>query len=458
MKYASHSDPNTLPKHYMPQNCADGQAAYHGRPRRMLVLDHFRTLTIPRNPNLWQCLPAKRQHEFARKEDVVQITYKLATNRGRPGTEWQNERKELYLKKRALHTAEIRIWRKNQPIRHSDPPGYYRATFDRVRFMMPERDRLAQNMFEIGTLRSSLGLSVLKDMIVLYRKSAIVEYRPGLELDKCVCGKFESEISYEWRHIYNCHKAAFQESHGFAELCFDCNQWFYGTEAWELHSQHHLDNRDSLSVWCDPLFYGGVLARAGHCPWCLTDEDLPASVRSYQFKTRRGWLEHIYEHKIRLKMLLEDKPRSIRCPDKWPHCPQEFVSVLELEFHLSDNHGIPLAEELKMRKRPTDDMEDIDVLTCQGKRPKLSSCTAEDGDETPDARTEGVFINAVYGLEGSKGADSAPSSRSSTYSWSKSDTLVENECLSSYSTPLSSITSEDLIDPALLAIDINEVN
>ncbi|KAK4653800.1 hypothetical protein QC762_510116 [Podospora pseudocomata] len=39
--YAGHTDPNTLATHYLLRNGADGQAAYHGQERRILVLDLF---------------------------------------------------------------------------------------------------------------------------------------------------------------------------------------------------------------------------------------------------------------------------------------------------------------------------------------------------------------------------------------------------------------------------------
>lgn len=50
---------------------------------------------------------------------------------------------------------------------------------------MPKRDRLARDLFQVVKLRDSVGLSVLCDMMVLYRQTSEVEYRLGLEQDKC---------------------------------------------------------------------------------------------------------------------------------------------------------------------------------------------------------------------------------------------------------------------------------
>lgn len=184
MIYAGHTDPTTLGTHYLPRNCADGQAAFRGHLRRNIVLDNFRCLTIPRNPSLWQCLPAKRQYEFERDEEFSALNQTLAVNRGRRDDEWQRERTTIHSTKVRLLRIALRKWQKTQPIKRNEPLGYHRAIFDRVRFMMPERDYLAQHMFDIDMLRSSSGMSVLNSMIALYRKSSIVEYRPGLEPDK----------------------------------------------------------------------------------------------------------------------------------------------------------------------------------------------------------------------------------------------------------------------------------
>ncbi|KAH8659479.1 hypothetical protein BGZ61DRAFT_499816 [Ilyonectria robusta] len=329
MVYAGHTDPNTLPKHYLPRNSADGQAAYHGQKRRGI------------------CLPAKKQFEFENSPEFIRINKELVKRRGTSDSKSSQERIKLYAEKRKMLAKELRDWQKRQPVKHDDAPGYHRAIFDRVRFMMPERDRLAQNLFEIDTLRSPIGLSVLRDMLALYQKSSNVEYRPGLEPDKCPCGK-GNDSSYDWRHVYAYFKAAMAKAYGFAELCFLCNEWFHCTEAWGAHCQHHLDHPDSLPVWCDPLTYGGVLARAGYCPFCLGDRNLPASVRMHQFKIRWTWLDHIQTH-IRT---LEGGDMPVHCPILHPTCPGVFKSVQELQFHLQDAFGVERNRDSTKIKRP----------------------------------------------------------------------------------------------------------
>lgn len=151
--------------------------------------------------------------------------------RGTSDRKSSKERIKLYAEKRKMLAKELRDWQKRQPVRHDDTPGYHRAIFDRVRFMMPERDRLAQNLFKIDTLRSSTGLTVLRDMLALYQKSSNVEYRPGLEPNRCPCRKGNSSSSYDWRYVYTCYKAALRKVSSFTELCFLYNEWFDGTKA-----------------------------------------------------------------------------------------------------------------------------------------------------------------------------------------------------------------------------------
>lgn len=104
-----------------------------------------------------------------------------------------SRRKKLYAEKKKLADTELRKWQKSQPYcpgttgNDNVPPCYYRSIFNRVRFLMPERDRLASTLFETVTLRSPTGLSALRDMIALCEVDAEVEVRAGLEPDKCRC-------------------------------------------------------------------------------------------------------------------------------------------------------------------------------------------------------------------------------------------------------------------------------
>ncbi|KAH7113496.1 hypothetical protein B0J13DRAFT_395598, partial [Dactylonectria estremocensis] len=115
-----------------------------------------------------QCLPAKKQFEFENSPEFIRIIKELVKRRSTSDSKSLKERMKLYAEKRKMLAKKLRDWQKRQPVTHDNTPGYHRAIFDCVRFMMPERDRLAQNVFEIDTLRSPIGLAVLRDMLALY--------------------------------------------------------------------------------------------------------------------------------------------------------------------------------------------------------------------------------------------------------------------------------------------------
>lgn len=52
---------------------------------------------------------------------------------------------------------------------------------------MPQRRRLADDLFVVAPIRSQEGRAVLRDMVELYRQETEVACRPGLEPDKCSC-------------------------------------------------------------------------------------------------------------------------------------------------------------------------------------------------------------------------------------------------------------------------------
>lgn len=448
MVHAGHTDSNTLRRHYMPTNGADGQDTYLGGKGRTIVADLFRGLTVPRNPNLSQCLPAEKQFDLENTPDYVALSGDIAILEGKTDPESMKSRQKLYSKRRKLINKELHDWQKRQPNRPNDPPGYHRAIFSRVSFMMPERDSLSQDLFKIDTLRSPTGLNALYAMIALYQQESEVEYRPGLEPHKCRCPKSHvnkleghREASYDWKHIYTCHKRSHDSVSGFAELCFLCNEWVFGDVAWEDHCVRHLSQVHELPIFCDPLTYGGVLATAGSCPFCLTDKELPASVRLKQFLDRRRWLDHIHKHISCL-----DTEKSLKCPHPQPHCATLFDSVKQLQFHLQDAHGIPFMRETVRSKRKRDESED--GLPIQRKRRLPGHRTEADTDEDIIKRRYAFINNTIENMHSHRPSSSKSSSRTPLHGL---DSSVTGGGVPRYDEMLlSSVYDEDLIDPVIL--------
>lgn len=59
----------------------------------------------------------------------------------------------------------------------------------------------------------------------------------------------------------------------------------------------------------------------------------------HQFLHRAKWLAHVHGHIDRLKVA-EKMGMQATCPHPGPRCPKNFDSILELEFHLQDIHGV----------------------------------------------------------------------------------------------------------------------
>ncbi|WQF80676.1 hypothetical protein CDEST_05690 [Colletotrichum destructivum] len=220
---------------------------------------------------------------------------------------------------------------------------------------MPARDRLASTLFETATLRSSTGLSALEDMISLCEADVEVEYRPGLEPHRCQCSEskrprklpkidqpsISQQLTYDWRHVYNCVKKASSE---FTELCFLYNEWVSGDVSWSEHCHWHLARPETLPVQCDPLTYGGVLATAGYCPLCMSGSSLEPEARLRQFLDRGPWKAHVQSH-YETYVQSADGGEHLICPHPGKYCNASLYSVEHLKFHFLDVHCRDFAKE-----------------------------------------------------------------------------------------------------------------
>ena len=150
-------------------------------------------MTISRNPDLWQSLPAEKQQEVENTPEFIGIEEELENLHISTGPAAKDRRKTLKAQKRKLVADALREYQKNQPNKilskesGNDSIGRHRTIFSRVRHLMPERDRLASSLFRVAPIRSEEGRKVLRDIIALYQQQTEVAYCPGLEPDKCSC-------------------------------------------------------------------------------------------------------------------------------------------------------------------------------------------------------------------------------------------------------------------------------
>ena len=196
MQHGGHTGEDTYGDFYAPRNPGtDGQNSYLGDKPRTIVNDRFRAMTLSRNPELWQSLPAEKQHilentsEFlAIEEELEQLAFK-----SKDGSVARDRRKELHAQKRKLVSEELRRCQKlqsrNLHLRGQKPEqlGHHRTQFTRTSQLMPQRRRLADDFFAVAPLRSPKGRAVLQNMIELYQQEMEVAFRPGLEPEKCCC-------------------------------------------------------------------------------------------------------------------------------------------------------------------------------------------------------------------------------------------------------------------------------
>src|SRR3954454_9524992 len=115
MVYAGHTDPNTVPRHYLPRNGADGQRAYFGSRGRTLVGDLFRGLTVPRNPKLWQCLPAEKQYLLENATVFRNLEEKIATLEGTIDMESVSSRKAYTMRDAGWRPRSSAIGKNGSP-------------------------------------------------------------------------------------------------------------------------------------------------------------------------------------------------------------------------------------------------------------------------------------------------------------------------------------------------------
>lgn len=453
MRQGGHQDPGTFRRYYQPSNGGvDGQGTFLGKERREVVSDVFRELSIPYNPNLSQRLPAHKKYYLERGEEYVAVEKEIASLTGHQDSESKNQLKTFQRTKRNLFNNALRMWQTQQSYNPNDQQEYHQALFDRVRFMMPERDRLARDLFQVARLRDPLGLSVLRDLMALYRQGSEVEFRPGLERDKCCCPKkeesdqYNSDVScgkYNWKHIYDCYRKECSSMYGFADLCFLCNEWVFGKQEWSDHCRKHVDDLSTFPTYFDPLLHSGVIASPGYCLFCLVNTGLEPHDRMHQFLHRAKWLEHIQRHIEGLrKSKRQNESMPIKCPNPEPQCPKNFDCVLELEFHLQDIHGVDMPKESKVRKRSREESEEAQQDTKKRRRHKCKQEKPEDH----------FFVNITTDtLSSCLWKESASSSgHSSPFRDSADRCLSNGESSDTTGTPMSPFSGDTLIDPEIL--------
>lgn len=103
-------------------------------------------MTLSCNPELWQSLPAEKQHEFDNSPNFIAIKQeleKLSSEHKDDPVARDRRRRELHTQKRKLVSAELRRCQKLQPrkplskLQKTEQIGHHRTQFTRARQLMP---------------------------------------------------------------------------------------------------------------------------------------------------------------------------------------------------------------------------------------------------------------------------------------------------------------------------------
>jgi hypothetical protein len=160
----------TFSDSYMPNNAeTDLQGGYFDGKLRSIVNDRFRGMTLYRNPELWQALPAKKQYGLENSLEFTEKEIEALAPKAKTYSTAKGSRNALMAQKRKLVSDELRKCQEQQPgkvlasLDDAVLMGYHRTQFHRVRRLMPERDHLASNLFLVAPIRSDEGRFVLRD-------------------------------------------------------------------------------------------------------------------------------------------------------------------------------------------------------------------------------------------------------------------------------------------------------
>jgi hypothetical protein len=115
MVQAAYHDSTTFRENYQSKNSGvDGQATFLGREKKDVINDVFRKLTLSRNPNLWHCLPAKKQYDIENSKKFLKLEKKMAALKLRKDVNsvHDKEANKLYKEKCKFMITKLRKWQK----------------------------------------------------------------------------------------------------------------------------------------------------------------------------------------------------------------------------------------------------------------------------------------------------------------------------------------------------------
>lgn len=189
MRFAGHRDERTYPAAYQcPISIVDGQATFFELDRQNAQIHElFRGFSLRRDYDYRPTLPEALRWEL---QDPSPNSQKEASGTDTSTIEAQQK---LYDQRRQ---ARERALRERHSFLHADSSIEeclpYESDFMHTRKLMPERDRLAENLFKTGSLRTGIGRLIMDDLVRLLQTPKSETHCPALngsfdQCDTCHC-------------------------------------------------------------------------------------------------------------------------------------------------------------------------------------------------------------------------------------------------------------------------------
>ena len=147
MKHSGHKDERTFDNSYMPNNAGtDLQEGYFDGMLCSIVTDCFGGMTLHRNPDLLQILPARKQHELENTQAFIKLEDEIEALAPKAKTDpaAKDYREALIADKRKLVSQELLKCQKLQLSKllsiadNDNLTGYHRTQFYRVCRLIPK--------------------------------------------------------------------------------------------------------------------------------------------------------------------------------------------------------------------------------------------------------------------------------------------------------------------------------
>ena len=136
-------------------------------------------------------------------------------------------------------------------------------------------------------------------------------------------------------HIHHCRQRELAKTlerlESELKYCFTCFDWFV-EEEWNQHCRTHLGSLTSKR--CASITYCNTLFRPAFCPFCMGDDQLPASSRWTSWTREAKLWSHLGTH-------LGASRWPLKCPH--PLCSLQLQDETSFLYHLSDVHSLQMS-------------------------------------------------------------------------------------------------------------------